>query len=674
MQQKDEIKKRVSEVKNLINQHDYNYYVLAESKISDYEYDQLYKELLQLENENPELVTSDSPAQRIGSDLTKDFPSIQHSAPMLSLSNSYHENDLLDFDKRIKNMLKSESDIEYVAELKIDGVSISLVYENGFLSRAATRGDGFTGEEVTNNVKTIRSVPLSVISKELKPPTAFEVRGEVFMEIDEFRKFNESRKKEGLKIFANPRNSSAGTLKLQDPKTVASRPLDIFVYYYLSEEKAFDDQISSLEYLKKLGFKINPNYKYCSNINEVLEFCTYWENARTNLPYEIDGVVIKVNKTELQNKLGNIAKSPRWAIAYKFAAQKAITKLNSITWQVGRTGTLTPVAELEPIFLAGSTISRATLHNRDEIIRKDIRTNDTVIIEKGGDVIPKIVKVDISKRDKKSTPTKFPEYCPVCKQKLVYSDDEVAISCVNVQCSAQIKGQIEHFASRGAMDIEGLGESLVDQFVDLKLLGSYADIYLLKDKRNELIEIERLGEKSVDNLLDAIEESKEKPFEKVLFALGIRYVGAGAAQKLARIFNNIDNLISASEEEITAVSEIGPSIADSVMIFFSNVQNLEMIEKLKSAGLNFKVISDSKESDNLKELSFVLTGTLNRFTREDAKIEIEKRGGKVVSSISAKTDYLIAGEKAGSKLNKAEKLKVKILNEDDFVTLLGNDK
>ncbi len=672
MKKIDDIKKRVSELKELIRKHDYNYYVLAENKISDYKYDQLYQELLRLENENPELITPDSPTQRVGSDLTKDFPSVEHLTPMLSLANSYDENDLLDFDKRVKNILITEDEIQYVTELKIDGVSISIIYENGLLIKAATRGDGYVGEDVTNNVKTIRSVPLSVNSKRIKFPQKFEVRGEVFMEIKEFKKLNDSREKEGLKLFANPRNSSAGTLKLQDPKMVASRPLDIFVYYLLSEDQNFDSQYNNLEYLKKLGFKTNPNYKLCANISEVLKVCPKWEKLRENLPYEIDGVVVKVNKIEFQEKLGSIAKSPRWAIAYKFAAHSATTRLKSITWQVGRTGAVTPVAELEPILLAGSTISRATLHNRDEIRRKDIRKGDTVIIEKGGDVIPKIVEVDLTKRESNSLATEFPKKCPECGQELLYSEDEVAIYCVNVQCPAQIKGQIEHFASRGAMDIEGLGKSLIDQFVDLKLLNSYADIYTLYKKRDELISIERLGEKSVDNLLEAIEKSKNKPFEKVLFALGIRYIGAGAAQKLAKAFKDVDNLISATKEQKIEVNDIGPSIASSIELYFSNKKNKSMVDLLKAAGLRFKVDLDESISENLAGSTFVLTGSLEKFTREEAKIEIEKRGGKVSSSISSKTSFVLAGESAGSKLEKAEKLNIKIISEEEFIAMLGN--
>ncbi len=672
MQIKDDIDKKISDLRKQIRMHDYNYYVLAESKISDYDYDQLYQDLVKLEKENPEFLTLDSPTQRVGSNLTKEFLQVHHNTPMLSLSNSYEEKDLLDFDKRIKNMLNINNDIEYVTELKIDGVSISIRYENGLLTTAATRGDGFVGEEVTNNIRTIKSLPLSVNSSNKKIPSSFEIRGEVFMKVEEFKKYNESREKNGLKLFANPRNSSAGTLKLHDPKEVASRPLDIFIYYLLSEEQTFESQSTNLEFLKEIGFKINPISKLCSNISEVLDFCDYWNVHRAELPYDIDGVVIKVNKINLQLELGNIAKSPRWAIAYKFAAQRISTKLKSITWQIGRTGAVTPVAELEPVFLAGSTISRATLHNRDEIERKDIRVGDTVILEKGGDVIPKIIEVDLKKRNLNSRMTKIPSECPVCGEKLIYSEEEVAIYCVNNNCSAQIKGQIEHFASRVAMDIEGLGKSLVDQFVDMKYLTCYTDIYTLKDKQAELITIEKLGGKSVRNLLSAIEKSKDQPFEKVLFALGIRFVGAGVAKKLAKEFKNIEALMNASKERIEEVKEIGPSISDSLLLFFSNTTNLIKIDLLKKAGLKFEIVSDETIEEIFDGFSFVLTGTLKSLSRENAKVEIEKRGGKATSSVSSKTNYVLAGENAGSKLDKAKKLGVKILNENDFISLIGN--
>ncbi|MCW8850855.1 MAG: NAD-dependent DNA ligase LigA [Melioribacteraceae bacterium] len=671
MKNKNEIENRISDLRKQIRDYDFSYYVLAETKINDFEYDLLYKELQKLEKENPHLITFDSPTQRVGSDLTKTFPQVKHTTPMLSLSNSYSKEDLLDFDKRIKNLLDTTDEIEYVTELKIDGVSISIHYQEGTFKTAATRGDGFVGEDVTTNIKTIKSIPLSVKHSNIKYPNSFEVRGEVFMEIEEFRRFNEIREKEGLKLFANPRNSSAGTLKLQNPSEVASRPLDIFVYYLLSDKKLFNSHFENLEFLKELGFKTNKNTKLCSSIHTVLEFCEYWDKKRIELPYDIDGIVVKVNNLEYQEKLGSIAKSPRWAIAYKYAAQRTKTTVLGITWQVGRTGAVTPVAELEPVLLAGSTISRATLHNKDEIVRKDIRIGDVVIIEKGGDVIPKIIEVDLAKRKTGLLVTSIPSECPVCSKKLFSPEDEVAIYCTNVDCAAQIKGRIEHFASRAAMDIEGLGKSLIDQFVDLNILNSYTDIYELKNKRDQLIQIERLGEKSVDNLLYAIEKSKDQPFEKVLFGLGIRYVGAGAAKKLAKAFKSIDNLIKSSKEEIENVNEIGPSIAQSIIQFFEVEKNLLIIQKLKKAGLIFEILEETQFDENLKDLTFVLTGTLEKLTRDEAKIEIEKRGGKVSSSVSAKTDFVLAGENAGSKLKKAESLGIKIITESEFEILLG---
>ena len=671
MLNKNEIEKRISELREQIRDYDYSYYVLAETKISDLKYDLLFKELQKLEEENPHLITTDSPTQRVGSDLTKDFPQVKHKTPMLSLSNSYSKDELLDFDKRVKNLLDTNDEIEYVTELKIDGVSISIHYTDGKLETASTRGDGFVGEEVTTNIRTIKSIPLSIKKSADKYPDSFEVRGEVFMEIDEFKKLNEVRENEGLKIFANPRNSSAGTLKLQNPREVAARPLDIFVYYLLSEVELFNSHFDNLEFLKELGFKTNKNAKLCSNIHQVLEYCDYWDKKRVELPYDIDGIVVKVNNLEYQKVLGSIAKSPRWAIAYKYAAQKTTTLVLGITWQVGRTGAVTPVAELEPVFLAGSTISRATLHNKDEIVRKDIRIGDIVVLEKGGDVIPKIIGVDLEKRKSGLLETPIPSVCPVCKKDLFSPHDEVAIYCTNIDCSSQIKGRIEHFASRGAMDIEGLGKSLIDQFVDLNLLSSYTDIYELKNRREQLISIERLGEKSVENLIAAIEQSKKQPFEKVLFGLGIRYVGTGAAKKLVKEFKSIDNIIQAPKELIESVNEIGPSIADSIIQFFENKKNLSAIKKLKSAGLIFEIKEESEVYNNLNNLSFVLTGTLDKYTRNEAKSEIEKRGGKVISSVSSKTDYVLAGENAGSKLKKAESLNVKIITESEFEILLG---
>jgi DNA ligase (NAD+) len=645
--------------------------VLAQPVISDYEYDKLYKELVELEKTYPEYVTPDSPTQRVGSDITNEFKPVAHRIPMLSLSNTYNEEELYDFNRRVKEGLPENEKVEYVCELKIDGVSVSVIYEKGILVRAATRGDGTTGEEITNNVKTIKSLPLSVKTEvEGYRLEDVEVRGEIYMELDDFEKINAERELNGEKTFANPRNLVAGTIKLLDPKAVAKRPLKIFVYYLYSQSETLESQYQNLKLLEAMGLPVNPNYRLCGSIEDVIEFCREWEEKRFTLPYEIDGAVVKVNSIRQQQILGSIAKSPRWAVAFKFKARQEKTKLKKIVWQVGRTGTLTPVAELEPVFLAGSTISRATLHNIDEIRRKDIREGDTVVIEKGGDVIPKVVSVDLSRRPENSVEVKLPDKCPVCNSKLFKPEGEVAIYCENPACPAQIKGRIAHFASRGAMDINGLGESLINLFVDLGFLKDYADVYSLKTKRDELIKIERLGEKSVDNLLKSIEESKNRSFDKVLFALGIRYVGAGAAQKLAEHFGSIDQLMKADEEEIESIQDIGPSISKSIKRFFSDPKNLDIIERLRKAGLKFKMDEQKKISDKLGGKSFVLTGALSSMSRDKAKELIIANGGKVLSAISKNTDYLVAGEKAGSKLDKARKLGVKIISEDEFLNMI----
>ncbi len=669
----ESVEKRIEELREKIRKYDYHYYVLSESLVSDYEYDQLYKELEKLERENPHLITPDSPTQRVGSDLTKEFPPVKHKVPMLSLSNTYNEEELIDFDRRVKENLPGNSKVEYVTELKIDGVSVSVIYRNGIFFKAATRGDGFTGEEVTNNVKTIKSIPLKIDEKKLNKlgTSDFEVRGEIFMELEAFRKLNEEREKNGEKLFANPRNSAAGTLKLQDPKIVAERPLDIFVYYLLAEKELVKTQYESLITLRELGFKVNPHFKLCKNIKEVLEFCRTWEEKRDELPYEIDGVVVKVNSVEQQKILGSIAKSPRWAVAFKFKAKQATTKIKKIVWQVGRTGALTPVAELKPVFLAGSTISRATLHNIDEIRRKDIREGDTVIIEKGGDVIPKVVAVVLPERPVDSKEVEIPSACPVCGSKLYRPPGEVAIYCPNTNCPAQVKGRIKHFVSRGAMDIEGLGDALVDMLVDLGLLKSVDDIYKLKEHYDELVNIEGLGHKSVNNILKAIEKSKSQPLERLLYALGIRYVGAGAAQKLASHFGSLERLMTAKEEELETIYDVGPQMSKSIRAYFENPENLKMIERLKNAGLNFESSLVKPESQVLQGKTFVLTGTLESMTREEAKNEIINRGGKVSSSVSGKTDFVVAGENPGSKFAKAKELGIKILDEKEFLELLN---
>ncbi len=672
-----DIKIKIESLRKKIREHDYKYYVLTEPAVSDEEYDKLVKKLEKLEAEHPNLITPDSPTQRVGKDLTKDFNPVQHKVPMLSLANTYNEEELYDFDRRVNDALPENEKVEYIVEFKIDGASVSLNYVDGILKTAATRGDGVVGEEITNNVRTMRTVPLKLNEVKSGPYKLkdIEVRGEIFMNIKDFINLNKEREEREEKLFANPRNSAAGTLKMQDPKEVAKRPLNNFVYTLISIDDELKSHEENLMILNKLGFKVNREYKKCSSMEEVIDTCHKFESMRDELEYEIDGAVIKVNSITQQNIIGNIAKSPRWAVAFKFKAKQAFTTVNKIVWQVGRTGAVTPVAELEPVLLSGSTISRATLHNFDEIKRKDIREGDRVVIEKGGDVIPKIVSVVLSERKKKSKPVKQPAVCPVCKSPLFNPPDEVAYYCENTECSAQIKGRIEHFASRTAMDIEGLGEALIDIFVDKGFLITYADVYHLKERREDIIAIERLGKKSVDNLLNAIEESKNKPFDKVLFAIGIRYVGAGVARKLADHFNSIDGLINASEEDLISVPEIGPSIAKSVKQFFKNKINIGIIKKLKAAGLNFEL--NRRAARQVKDnfftgKTFVLTGRLNNFTREEAGEKIIKLGGKVTTSVSQSTDYLIAGEKSGSKKNKANELGINIMTEGDLVKKLNN--
>lgn len=661
---------RIEELRRLIREHDYNYFVLAQPTISDYEYDQLFNELTLLEKENPEYITPDSPTQRVGSDISNEFKPVAHKYPMLSLSNTYSEDELYDFDRKVNEGLAKSESVEYVCELKIDGVSVSLKYSGGLLITAATRGDGSTGEDVTNNIRTIKSVPLSIRKVPNYQFSEVEIRGEIYMEVEQFNRLNEERELNGEKTFANPRNSTAGTIKLMDSKLVASRPLQIFAYYLFSESDPLTSHFENLKLLKDLGFRVNNNYKLCKSIEEVLNYCREWEKRRNSLPYEIDGMVVKVNSLNHQKLLGNISKSPRWAVAFKFKAKQSSTRLNKITWQVGRTGTLTPVAELDPVFLAGSTISRATLHNIDEIKRKDIREGDWVIIEKGGDVIPKVVEVVIQKRLSGSFRIELPDKCPVCNSRLFKPENEVAIYCENYSCPAQIKGRLSHFASRGAMDISGLGESLINLFVDLGYLKDYSDIYHLKEKREELIKIERLGTKSIDNLLKAIEESKKRPFDKVLFAMGIRYVGSGASKKLADHFLSIESLINASLEQIEEVSDIGPSISNSILRFFSDNNNNRILERLKQAGLKFSFEIKNSDSNLFSGKNFVLTGTLSSMPREVAKEKIIENGGKVTSSVSKNTSYVIVGENPGSKYNDAQKLGIKIITEEEFIGMI----
>ncbi len=668
-----QVGKRIEELREKIKEHNYNYYVLTKPIISDPEFDNLLQELEKLEKENPHLITPDSPTQKVGSDITENAKLVKHKVPMLSIQN---EKNLYKFDESIKKKLPKDEKIEYMVESKIDGASVNLNYVNGILVTAATRGDGIVGEDITENIRTIRTIPHEIKNYRSLPFKLenIEVRGEIFIYIKDFENMNKGQKDRGGKLLANPRNSAAGIIRMKNKNEVAKRPLNNFAYTLISIGEELKTQEENLELLKKMGFEVNKYSRKCVDINEVIEACRELESIRNSLAYEVDGAVIKVNSLRHQKILGSIAKSPRWAVAFKFKAKQAITKLNKITWQVGRIGTITPVAELEPVFLAGSTISRATLHNIDEIKRKDIREGDKVVIEKGGDVIPKIVSVVLSGRKKNSKIPKPPDKCPECGSIIFKPENEVAYYCENTECSAQVRGRIEHFAARGAMDIEGLGEALIDLFVNSGFLKTYADIYDLKDHREELINIERLGEKSIDNLLTAIEESKMQAFPKVLFALGIRYVGAGSAKKLADHFLSIDQLIKASEEKISSVHEIGPSISGSVRKFFSDKHNIDIITRLKKHNLVFTSERKTVQENFFNDKTFVITGTLKNFSREEAGDEIISFGGKITSTISSKTDYLIIGENAGSKLDKAKKLGVKIFTEKDFTRELNKLK
>jgi DNA ligase (NAD+) len=657
---------KIENLKTRINELDHHYYVLNDPLVSDYEYDQLLKKLEQLENQ-AKYFTKDSPTQRVSGIPTKVFPTVNHKYPMLSLSNTYSTDELLDFDRRVRSLLNNNEKYEYFCELKIDGLAVSLIYEDGYFVNGATRGDGISGDNISPNLKTIRSIPLKIMS--LEKLKNFEVRGEVFLPTIDFDKMNIERKKNEEPLFANPRNAAAGSLKMQDATEVAKRRLRIFCYQLFSEDKNFKNKNHSenIKTLIQLGFPINPNYRICKNIDEIFAFCTEWERKREQLPYDIDGVVIKVNNLEQQNKLGSTAKSPRWAIAFKFKAIQAETIIETISWQVGRTGIVTPVANLEPVLLAGSNVSRATLHNPDEINRKDIREGDRIIIEKGGDIIPKIVSVVNLSDKNRSDSYKIPNTCPVCNSELQRVEDEAAIKCMNIECPAQVLKRIEHFVSRGAMEIEGMGTAVIELFVNKKLIRDTGDIYSLKAEKVSILE--RMGEKSTKNLMNAIEESKNKQLDKLIFGIGIPFVGATAAFTLAKHFKDLDKLSAANREELEAIDGIGMKIADSIFKFFKNDKNLEIISKLRNAGLSLK-LQDSEQGDRFVGKIFVLTGIMKNYTREEASSLIKNEGGTVSSSVSKLTDYVIAGEKAGSKLKKAQNLNIKILTEDEFDEML----
>lgn len=654
-------KERIKELVNLLNYYNYMYYVENNPVISDYEYDKLYRELVELEEKYPEYKLPDSPTQRVGGEVLEGFRTVEHKIPMLSMDNTYSSEELIEFDKRVKRMADVK-EVDYVVELKYDGVAVSLHYDNGEFVLGVTRGDGFKGDDITENLKTIRTLPLKI---EYKEP--IEVRGEVYMRKDDFEKLNKEREKNGEVLFANPRNATAGSLKLLDSKIVAQRNLQIFVYQGFIKNGP-EKHWEVLNFLKKIGFPVSPYRKLCKDINEVIEYCNQWQNKRFSLPYNIDGMVIKVNSLPLQRTLGTTTKSPRWAVAYKFPAEQVTTFVKDVIIQVGRTGTLTPVAILEPVEVSGTTVSRATLHNFDEIKRLGIKIGDRVFIEKSGEIIPKVVKVVSEVRTGKEKDIPVPEFCPVCKSKVVKDREEVAIRCPNIRCPAQVKERIIHFASRDAMNIEGLGEKWVNIFVDKGLLSDYGDIYYLK--YDDLIKIERMGDKSVKNLLNSIEKSKSMPFSNLIYALGIRHIGVHASEILADEFNSIDELKNASFEKLSSIPEIGPIMAESIIDFFTNEENLKVIEKLKKAGVRMEKEKGEEKKDILSGLTFVITGTLKNYSRNEIQDYIKKLGGKVSDSVSKKTDYLICGEQPGSKLQKAQIFGVKIISEEEFEQLI----
>jgi DNA ligase (NAD+) len=654
-------KERIEELVKLINYYNYMYYVENNPVISDYEYDKLYKELVELEEKYPEYKLPDSPTQKVGGQPLKEFKTVEHKIPMLSMDNTYSEEELIEFDARIKRMADIK-EVDYVVELKYDGVAVSLHYENGEFVLGVTRGDGFRGDDITENLKTIKTLPLKIKYKQ-----TIEVRGEVYMRKDDFEKLNRERKEKGEVLFANPRNATAGSLKLLDPKLVAQRNLQIFIYQgFLNNGPNTHWEV--LNFLKEIGFPVSSYRKYCKNIREVIDYCNEWENKRFSLPYNIDGMVVKVNSLDLQRTLGTTTKSPRWAVAYKFPAEQVSTLVKDVVVQVGRTGTLTPVAILEPVVVSGTTVSRATLHNFDEIKRLDVKIGDRVFIEKSGEIIPKVVKVIPEARTGKEKDIPIPEKCPVCGSMVVKDKEEVAIRCPNIRCPAQVKERIIHFASRDAMDIEGLGEKWVNILVDKGLLSDYGDIYYLKYE--DLIKLERMGEKSVNNLLTAIEKSKTRPFANLIYAIGIRHVGIHASEILAEEFNSIDELKNAKIETLSSIQEIGPTIAESIVEFFTNEENLKVIEKLKRAGVKMKKEKAESKKNILSNLTFVITGTLKNYSRNEIQDYIKKLGGKVTDSVSKNTDYLICGNEPGSKLQKAQQLGIKIITEEEFEKLV----
>ncbi|MBC8052121.1 MAG: NAD-dependent DNA ligase LigA [Sphingobacteriaceae bacterium] len=665
-----EIKERMDALVKELNQHNYNYYVLAQPTISDYEFDIRLKDLEALEKEHPEHQDENSPTQKVGGDITKKFETVRHKWPMLSLGNTYNEQDLRDFDERIRKAIGS--DFEYVCELKFDGLSMNLTYENGKLLRAVTRGDGTKGDNVTTNIKTIQRIPKTL--KGSGYPESFDIRGEVFMHRAAFERLNNERLERDEVPYANPRNFAAGTVKLQDSGEVAKRPLDCFLYFLYTEKRLFNTHWESLNAVSEWGFHVCEHNKLAKNIDEVLEFIHYWQENRFKLSYDIDGIVIKVNNYSQQQELGFTAKSPRWAISYKYKAEEVETILESVTYQVGRTGAVTPVANLKPVLLAGTTVKRATLHNANEIARLDLHQGDTVFVEKGGEIIPKIIAVNTVKRTEGAKKIQYLETCPECGSNLIRKEGEAVHYCPNDEaCPPQIVGKIQHFISRKAMNIDGLGDETIEALYRKGLVEHISDLYILHEKTEELRQMERFGEKSVSNMLEGIERSKQMPFEKVLFGLGIRYVGETVARKIAKHFKNIDSLMNASYDELITVDEIGSRIAESLIDYFKDARHLDQLQKLRTSGLQFETEEKEVElaSEKLAGKTFIISGVFEDYSRDELSEIIQSNGGKILSSISAKLNYLVAGDNMGpSKLEKAQKLNIPIISDKELMALI----
>jgi DNA ligase (NAD+) len=663
----DTLRKKVERLREDIEYHNYRYYVLDQPEVSDAEYDRLMKELEEIEERNPELRSPNSPTQRVGAPPLESFKIVRHSIPMLSLANAFSESEARDFDKRAKKFLETTAEIEYIAEPKLDGLAVELVYERGSFIVGSTRGDGISGENIAQNLRTIKTIPLQLIRKEITIPERLEVRGEVILELEKFKALNAKREAAGEPLFANPRNAAAGSVRQLDSKITAERPLEIYCYG-LGEVRGwtFKTQWEVLQTFPRWGLRTNPHIRTCRGIDEVLDYYRGMTEKREKLPYEIDGIVIKVDRFDLQARLGEISRSPRWALALKFLPKQESTKIRNIIVQVGRTGALTPVAVMEPVRVGGVEVSRATLHNQDEIDKKDVRIGDTVIIQRAGDVIPEVVQVIESKRTGGEKKFEMPSKCPVCGAEVIR--EEAIYRCIGLDCPAQLKGRIKHFASKRAMDIDGLGVKLIDQLVDKGLVKDVADLYDIK--KEELIALERMADKSAQNIIDAIEGSKEKPLAKFLFALGIRHVGEHISEVLARRFPHLDDLFHLSEEDLRKVEEVGPEVAASVVHFFKDRKNRESIERLKKAGV--RVIEPRvKEKGKLAGKVFIFTGTLKSYGRDEARSLVESLGGVTASSVSKKVDFVVAGEDPGSKFDRAKGLGIKILTEEDFKEMMG---